>query len=148
MADPAHLALLYVHVFSGVAWLGAAATLGDRAQALAASSASDESTRGLLRRDVKRQALSSTLNVLTGVGLIFMLGGFGAAHPRFHAALGLSLAWLGMAHGMLGANVRRCVTAAESGQNGEARAHAKKAQKGATIGKLLFFAILATMLWR
>ncbi len=69
--------------------------LADGSPGVLRSAAKDASVRAMLAQ------AGSVLTLLTGLGLIFMLGGFGAVSPRIHAAFGLLILALGFSLGFM-----------------------------------------------
>lgn len=145
------LALLLVHVsFAAVLFGAPMGLVGNVRRALGAG---DESLR-IAAIDAARRAkmagMSSILTLLTGIGLIFVAGGFAAVSKNFHAALGLMLVAVGLSVAIMRPNTAKLVAAAQAqpSDRGAAEAALKKLAMGSGVLHLLWVILLALMFYR
>ncbi len=95
----------------------------------------------------KIAAIAATLTLLTGIGLIFMKGGFGAVNKSYHIAMTLQIAIMGVGIGIMRPAVRKIEGAiqVDSFNADDVRAAGKKIAMGSGIIHLLWLIILITM---
>ncbi|HRI07042.1 MAG TPA: hypothetical protein PKW35_04450 [Nannocystaceae bacterium] len=87
-----YLALKTIHILATSIWLGAAITTpADVRGALRLGPTHAEELLRRLRRTAKWMNLAGYATILSGVGLILALGGWGAVPPRIHLGLALTL---------------------------------------------------------
>lgn len=145
------LALLVIHITSAAALfslplgisrnLKATVALGKAAFEIAAADAA---------RRAKLSALSSLATLWTGVGLIFVMGGFKAAPINYHISLTLMFVAIGVNFLIMRPAIGGAVQAAKQSEVSAdtVRAIAKKISMGQGILHLLWVSILFLMLHR
>lgn len=142
--------LLVLHVIAAAYQFGASAGQPRRIRQLLELAPEDAKK---LAPGMKKEGvfigLSAVVVLVTGLGLIFNLGGFGVVHPRIHASLGLAVVWIGIGAGLIRPNAMAIIEAAERGEPlAPLAGRTKKIAAGQGIAHLLFFVILTLMLWR
>lgn len=119
-------------------------------QALEISPAAFKLTADRAQRVSSIRGIASVVSLLTGVGLIFMRGGFARVTTNYHIAMGLLI--VGIVVGILVAKpATDALSAAHSDSRADApaaRAAIKKLAMGQGISHLLWLPILFLMLYR
>jgi uncharacterized membrane protein len=148
MPPLAYKALIALHVLSMAVWLGAALTIaGDVRRTISRGKPHTDILAARIERSLGINAVAATFTLLSGLGLVFAKGGFGAISPMVHA--GFALALVVFATELLGLRP----TVAKLGQtlaNGEAKD--LKSMQGRIamftgIGHLLKLVILVLMVF-
>jgi putative copper export protein len=137
--------LLIVHVACAATWFGSTLFIGRR---LRNATEFDARARLVCHKQLARESrvftAASTLVFLTGLGMALQIG-FSHLSPRYHAALLLTLIWVGLDHGI----VRRSLKALATVEPLDSPKKLRKLLAG-TLGvqHLLFSVSLVLMLWK
>ncbi len=142
--------LLAVHVIAAAALFGGTLFLtGSCRRALKAGDEALRHAAGEARRVETLAKISSTLTLLTGIGLILVTGGFANVNPRFHAAMGLMVVAIVFSAAVMGPGVKRLSAAAgEVVDKAAAEAAIKKLAMGSGVLHTLWLILLVMMVWR
>lgn len=98
-----YYALRFVHLIFMATWFGSTLfTSGDIKRTLAAGPAGVPALRERVARSSRIAGLSALLTIVTGIALIFVLGGFGSVPPPIHISLVLALAAMAIGAGGIG----------------------------------------------
>lgn len=144
-----YLALRLAHLMSAAVWF--AATLTTASDVRRSLDQGGTAARGMLDRVKRTLALSSgagTLALATGLGLIFVLGGFKHVPVRIHAGFGLSLVALALEASLLGSAFRRVAEGVTEDKLDDARAGAKQMAAFTGVLHLLRTAVFVVMVLR
>lgn len=141
--------LVIFHVMAAMLWFGGSITLPRRARAALQSEIS-EARRQLqgIAREGKTLSISGLVTFLTGLSMVFAMGGFGAVAMRFHISLLLTLVWLVLG-AVFGRKTIGQLVAASEGEVMAEGAPGLAARLGKIIGvqHALFTTITVLMLW-
>jgi hypothetical protein len=131
-------------------WLGAVLfSSGDAKRTLANPSAHLPLLRDRMARSTRVAGISALGTVLSGFGLIFVLGGFGSVSPGIHVGLVLSIVLMGIGGGFIGRNWKKIEAGLDDGKDAASLApFAKQMSIGAMIFHTLWFVVLVLMVFR
>jgi uncharacterized membrane protein len=148
MPPLAYKALIALHLLSMAVWVGAALTIsGDVRRTISRGKPHTDILAARIERSLGINAVAATFTLLSGLGMVFAKGGFGAISPMVHA--GFALALVVFATELLGLRP----TVAKLGQtlaNGEAKDLKSMQARIAMftgIGHLLKLVILVLMVF-
>ena len=134
-----YLTLRLLHISFMAIWIGAIFFCsGDVRRTLAAPDSDLDLLRDRMNRATRLGGASGLITVITGIALIFVLGGFGSVTPAIHTGLLLGLVMLGVGGGMVGRNWRK-IDAALAG--GATRESVAPLVKKLVIGNGVFHAL-------
>lgn len=118
-----YLALRLVHLMSAAVWFGATLTVaGDVRRSVELGGAAAQGMIDRVRRTLVLSSAAGATALGSGLGLLFVLGGFRAVPARIHAGFGVSLLALAIEVSVLGAAFRRISDGVAQGDSDEARA--------------------------
>lgn len=136
-------ALLVLHLLLAATWFGTRLGVGGRLRRglERGGTAALEAIADAARQ--QRWALAAgVLTLATGLGLLFLLGGFRGSPPRLHIGLGLTLLALIAELALVYPALRRL------GVPAQAAAGRKRVAVGSGIVHLLWVATLVAMVWK
>jgi hypothetical protein len=134
--------VLAAHVLFATCWFGPKLFWARRARSIVAG------TPDALGRELNFTAGSAVIVIATGLGLVFIHGGFGAVSPRIHAGLGLTLVAFVAMLALEVPAITKIRAAAERGAPGEAAAQVKRVIVGVMIEHTCWLVTLVLMVWR
>jgi uncharacterized membrane protein len=146
MPPIAFLALRAVHLLSMAVWFGGGLTIaGDVRRTIARGKPHTEVLAARVERSLGIGAIAGTFTLLTGLGMVFATGGFGAVSPRIHA--GFALALVTFAVELLGLRpaVSRLGQALAAGEAKDLKSMQARIAMFTGIGHLLKLVILVLM---
>jgi len=145
------IALLIVHVsFAAVLFGAPMGLVGNVRRALRAG---DEALR-IAAIDAMRRArmagISSLVTLLTGIALIFVMGGFGSVATHIHAALGVMILAVAFSAAVMRPNSAKLVAAAQAqpADRTAAESALKKLAMGSGVLHLLWVILLTLMFYK
>ena len=143
------LVLRTVHLISMATWFAAALFMpGDVRRTLESPNSDLELLRGRANRAVRLATVFSWATLLSGIALIFAVGGFGEVPPPIHISLLLALVAIGVGAG-LGSTWRKIDAELQKGTpRDQVAPMAKKLAMFSGIFQLLWLVILLLMVFR
>jgi uncharacterized membrane protein len=135
-------AVLALHVLAATCWFGPKLFWARRVRAIVAGS------KDSLSRELNFTAASALVVIATGLGLIFIHGGFRAVNPRIHAGLGLTLAAFFAMLALEVPAIAKIRAAQDRGAPAEAGEQVKKIVMGVMIEHTCWLVTLVLMVWR
>lgn len=146
-----YLILKTIHILSASVWFGAGLGVpGDIRRTIERGRPHTDLLPDRVRRAGKMTMGAGLLTLLTGLGLIFNLGGFANVRPNVHAGFGLTLVLLVFGFGVTLPTWKRiaAILSAEGGDLGEARRLAGRFAMFQGIEHLLWLVVLVLMVFR
>ena len=146
-----YLILKTIHILSTAIWLGAGLTVaGDVRRTIEQGRPHTDLLITRVNRQGKMAGIFGMLTVLSGLNLIFTMGGFGNVGHNIHAGLGLSLLIFAVGLGLSMPTWRRIRTilGTEAGDLGEARRLAGRLGMFTGIEHLLWLVVLVLMVMK
>ena len=148
--DPTLFSVLRLLHFLGMSvWFAGTLTIaGDVRKTIARGKPHTEILAGRVDRALTVGAIAAVVTIISGLGLIFGLGGFGSVGPRIHTGFLLALIVLGVEVMALKPTVGRLGDALGTGDGRELRPLAGRIAALAGATHLLKFVILILMIFR
>ncbi len=148
MHPAAETVLLALHVLGAATWFGPRLFWPRRLRGALETMDAAKAALASIGRELNVTAGAAVLTIATGLGIVFLHGGFGAVSPRIHAGLGLTLmAFFGGLALELPA-LARIRAAVDRSALGEASPHVKRVVMGAMLEHTCWLATLVLMVWR
>jgi hypothetical protein len=144
----AETALLAVHVLAAASWFGPRLFWARRLRLALETADAAKAVIPAIGRELNVTGGAALLTIVTGLGLIFLHGGFHAVSPRIHAGLGLTLVAFVVGLVLEVPAIAKIRAAAERSALGEATPHVKRVVMGAMIEHTCWLATLVLMVWR
>lgn len=141
-------ALLALHILAASCWFAPRLFWPRRLRAALQSLEAAKVTVPALSRELNLTAASALIAIATGVGLIFVHGGFKAVPPRIHASLGLVVIAFVVGLVLETPALVKIRAAVERSALGEAQPHVKRVVIGAMIEHSVWLVVLVLMVWR
>lgn len=147
-----YLVLKLIHYAGMSLWFGASLPVaGNVRRALDSSPEALPAVLQNARRAGRVSSIAGWITILSGVALIFTLGGFGAVPIPIHIALTLALVMAGIGAFGLGGTVNKMIAAAEGGGEGtlaEVQGLRGRLAMFSGIFQGLWVLVLVLMVWR
>ena len=143
-----YLILKTIHILCASVWLGSGLTIaGDVRRTLEQGRPHTDLLISRVNRQGKMAGIFGMLTLLSGVNLVFVMGGFGNVGHNIHAGLGLSLLIFAVGLGLSMPTWRRirAILGAETGDLAEARKLAGRLGMFTGIEHLLWLVVLVLM---
>jgi uncharacterized membrane protein len=144
----AETALLALHVLAAACWFGPRLFWPRRLRAALETADAAKAVLASIGRELNVTGAAAVLVIATGLGLIFLHGGFGAVSPRIHAGLGLTLVAFVVGLALEVPAIAKIRAAVDRSALGEATPHVKRVVMGAMIEHTCWLATLVLMVWR
>ena len=144
------LGLRLLHLMFMGTWIGALLFVsGDVKRTLAEPAVHIPLLRNRIGRATRFAAISGLMTIVTGICLIFALGGFGSVPPTIHTGILMGLAMLGVGVGMIGGSWKKIVAGLDAGASPDSLLPlAKKMTMGMMVFHLLWLVTLGLMVFR
>ncbi len=146
-----YLILKTVHILCATIWLGSGLTIaGDVRRTIAQGRPHTDLLIPRVNRQGKTAGIFGMLTVLSGINMVFTMGGFGNVGHNIHAGLGLSLLIFAVSLGLSMPTWRRirAILGTEAGDLGEARKLAGRLGMFTGIEHLLWLVVLVLMVMK
>lgn len=149
MAPELYYPIRIVHLLSMAVWFALPLMIaGDLKRSLAAGKAAAEAAVARVERTLAISSAGAVATIVSGLIMIFALGGFGAISPRIHAGFGLALLLLALEFFVLKGAVGRAGEAIGGGKPEEAQPFVARVGMVGGISHLLKLIILVLMVWK
>ena len=142
--------LKFFHIVAAAVWFGAVLlTPGDVRRTLEMGRPHVDGLKDRLHKSVSISLRAGVLTVITGFAIIFTSGGMGAVHFRIHIGMTLAILMLGIGFLMVTPIVNTiCQAIEKGGELDSAKALAPKLGMFSGINHLLWFIIMALMVFK
>jgi hypothetical protein len=141
-------ALLVLHMLGMALWFAAALTItSDIRRTIARGKPHTDVLEVRVTRSLNVSAVGALVTIASGLGLIFVRGGFGAVSPRIHVGFTLALVTLAIEVFLLRDKLTKIGAALESGATRELSGMAKRISMYAGITHALKLTILILMVY-
>jgi len=141
-------ALLVIHMLGMALWFAASLTItSDIRRTIARGKPHTDVLEVRVARSLNFSAVGAVLSIASGLGLIFVRGGFGAVSPRIHVGFTLALVTLAIELFLLRGELAKMGAALESGATRSLSAMARRVSMYAGSSHLLKLTILVLMVY-
>lgn len=149
MAPEIYYPIRIVHLVSMAVWFAVPLMItGDLKRSLALGKAHAEAAISRVERTLAISTFGALATIVSGLVMIFALGGFGAISPRIHAGFGLALVLLAVEFFLLKGAVSRAGGSVAAGKPEDAQPQVARVAMFGGISHLLKLVILVLMVWK